>query len=115
LPSELAIELFPREGSVLITVSGELDLSSAPFLAHALARAGRLANELIVDLERVEFMDCAGLRVLMRWAGESGDRGPKIRSVTPGPRQVQRLFELTGANRLLQVVSSASPDSRAVA
>ena len=58
-----------------------------------------------VDLERVEFMDCAGLRVLVQWAGDDGGRGPKRLLVTPGPRQVQRLVELTQANRLLTVIS----------
>ena len=100
---------------MVVTVAGELDLSSAPELAYALRQASRLGNELLVDIERVEFMDCAGLRVLLEWAGDDGGRGPSVLSVTPGPRQVQRLFELTGADRLLRVISPVSFDVRPAA
>ncbi len=93
---------------MILAVSGELDLCTAPGLTHALARASRMGDELIVDLEDVAFMDCSGLRVLMRWAGEEDGRGPRVVAVTPGPPQVQRLFELTGAGRIIPVISPES-------
>src|SRR5437660_3955204 len=85
-----------RSGAVeIVLVSGELDLCTAPHFATALRSAQLTGVDVIVDLENVAFMDCAGLRVLLT-ASESS--GPAAFSVTPGPRQVQRLFELTGAS-----------------
>jgi anti-anti-sigma factor len=97
-----------RSGAVeIVLVSGELDLCTAPHLAAALGSAQRTGADVIVDLENVAFMDCAGLRVLLE---ASANRGPAAFSVTPGRRQVKRLFELTGARALLDVVPAGTPE-----
>lgn len=91
-----------RSGAVeVVLVSGELDLCTSPHLATALRDAQRTGADVIVDLENVAFMDCAGLRVLLT-ANENS--GPAAFSVTPGRRQVRRLFQLTGAATVLEVV-----------
>jgi anti-anti-sigma factor len=83
-----------------VLVFGELDLASAPRFAQTLRRAKQNALEVIVDLEGATFMDCAGLSALLK---ASADMAPTSLSVTPGPRQVQRLFELAGVTDLLRV------------
>ncbi len=81
-------------------VFGEVDLKSAPHLRQQIRRAGQTALEVIVDLEGATFMDCAGLAALLQ---ARADLGPSRLSVTPGPRQVQRLFELAGITGLHRV------------
>ena len=49
-----------------------MDLFTAPRLAEELGRAQRERVDVIVDLEKVEFMDCAALRVLARATTASG-------------------------------------------
>jgi anti-anti-sigma factor len=88
----------------VLAVSGEVDLCTAPRLASELAVAQRLGGELIVDLEAVTFMDCVGVRVLLDAAFDAGADEPRF-VVTPGPRQVRRLFEITGVDRLLRTRS----------
>jgi anti-sigma B factor antagonist len=88
------------EASAIVTVSGELDMRSAPWLAEELRRAQRWGVQIILDLDRVEFMDCSGVRVLAR-ASESSE--PRLR-VTAGSEQVRKLLALTGVGDLLQVV-----------
>jgi anti-anti-sigma factor len=56
--------------------------------------------DVVVDLEAATFMDCAGVRALLR-AG--ADIGPDRFSITPGPPQVQRLFQLVGLTSFLRV------------
>ncbi len=53
----------------------------------------------MVDLRQVEFMDSTGLRVLigLHRAAESDGR---VMALVPGPRQVQRIFELTATDAL---------------
>ncbi len=96
-----SVDVARTEASAIVAVSGELDMRTAPWLAEELRRAQRWGVQVILDLERVEFMDCSGVRVLVR-ASESSE--PRLR-VTPGPEQVRRLLALTGVGDLLQVVS----------
>ena len=85
-------------------VSGEVDLSTAPNLTQALEEVLGLGNQVVVDLEEVRFMDCSGLRALVQAARRAEELGAGRLHVTPGPRQVRRLFELTGAAGTVQVV-----------
>ncbi len=76
-------------------------------LSEELRRVRRMRIEVIVDLEEVEFMDCVALRVLSKAATASGPGHSRI-GVTPGPPQVQKLFRLTGVDRILRVVSRST-------
>ena len=88
----------------IVIVSGEVDLCTAPRLEEELRRCQQAAFRIIVDLERVEFMDCAGLRVLVN---ASAKLGPARFSVILGSPQVQKLFELTGMTGVLRVIPRA--------
>jgi anti-anti-sigma factor len=77
----------------VIVVKGEVDLASAPELDGALAKFKK--QEVFVDLRKVEFMDSAGLRVLISHQTRTGDQGGTMRLlVSEGP--VMRLLELAG-------------------
>jgi anti-sigma B factor antagonist len=85
----------------VITVSGELDLASSAALEEELARVAESgAEQVIVDLRELEFMDSTGLSTLVKAhqrAVESGQRFGVVR----GPQQVQRLLSLTGVEERL--------------
>ncbi|MEW2275356.1 STAS domain-containing protein [Streptomyces sp. SID685] len=53
------------DGTVHLTVSGEIDMSNADHLAEALDSD---SGPLVVDLTRVEYLDSAGLSVLFAHA-----------------------------------------------
>ena len=81
---------------VLVLPCGELDLSTAPTLRTALDRL-LLGDHrsLIVDLSRLTFSDCAGLRPV-RWAlrqGRAVGTDVELRGALPA---VRRVLELTG-------------------
>lgn len=96
------IRLHSTGSAVAVIVSGELDLSTAPRLAAALDRVSRLEPEVVVvDLEEVDFMDCAGLKVLLRAADELDAADGRSLEVTGARCQVRKLFELTGTEQLL--------------
>lgn len=53
------------DGTVVLTASGEIDMSNAADFAAALADARQDTDDpLVVDLTRVEYLDSAGLAVL---------------------------------------------------
>jgi anti-sigma B factor antagonist len=90
------VETLERDGSLIVVVEGELDLSTAHWLDDALVRAGAAdAATIVVDLARVDFIDSSGLAVLIKHACREKHRN-RIR-LTKGSPQVQRLFQITGA------------------
>jgi anti-sigma B factor antagonist len=99
----LNIDTVERGDSLVLMVEGELDISNTHLLDEALVRAQETdAVKIVVDLQAVSFIDSTGLHVLIKHACGEESRG-RIR-LTTGSRQVQRLFELTGARDYLPFV-----------
>lgn len=87
--------------SVRIFPSGELDMLTAPILDAALQAAESAAPpRIVVDLRRLLFMDCCGLRVLLGAHERAGNGGWSLSVVHP-PRGVRRVLELTGTAKTL--------------
>jgi len=100
----LTIDTVERDCSVVLTVEGELDISTAPLLDEALASAlATDAARILVDLDKLGFIDSTGLHVLIKHARDEEHRGRML--VTRGSPQVRRLFELSGAFEYLPFVS----------
>lgn len=97
-----SIDLARAEPSTLVlAVSGEIDMASAPEFEEALAEAiGASAKGLVVDLTHVSFMDSTGLNALVRaferhrWA----DRGF---AVVSDDRRVTIMLEISRLDRVI--------------
>ena len=89
---------------VLVTVAGEVDFASAAGLRERLFTLASVGRPLVVDLDRVSFIDAAGLGALAGAARHATAHGSSLRVVC-GRRRVRRLFGLT---RLDQVVPLAA-------
>jgi anti-sigma B factor antagonist len=90
---------------VLVTVAGEVDFASAAGLRErlfALACAGR---PLVADLDRVSFIDAAGLGVLAGAARQAAAEGASLRVVC-ARRRVRRLFGLTQLDQAVLLAAS---------
>jgi anti-sigma B factor antagonist len=97
-----------EEGGVVFAVAGELDLATVDHLTRALHGVWHRAEIVTIDLRRVSFIDCLGLRALLELSAEGTDRGCRVEFIQ-GPRPVQRVFELTGSLQQLSFVDAASP------
>ena len=87
-------------------LQGELDMCTAPLLQRAFAvDRVRDARTVLVDVERLSFIDLSGLRPLLGLALER-PAGSDF-AMTSGPRKVQRLIELSGLRRHLNIVPPA--------
>lgn len=80
---------------VVLTVSGELDLSVADDVERAIASAANGGGNVCVDLGACTFIDSTGMKVFVQAARELRDRGGEL-SVTNVEGDVARLFEITG-------------------
>lgn len=95
IPGALQIESSRNGDSLLIALSGELDLASAPDLERELQAAeSDSPGRVTIDLGELGFMDSTGLQALLR-ARERAAAAGYLLSLRRGPHQVQRVFELT--------------------
>src|SRR5947208_7682238 len=61
----------PSGGSLRLSLTGELDLASAPKLADRLARLRVRKSPVRLDLSKLEFIDSTGIHLLIRTVGEA--------------------------------------------
>jgi stage II sporulation protein AA (anti-sigma F factor antagonist) len=83
-----------------VSVAGDVDLETAPRLSDVLAEAiGSRSGDLTVDLAGVEFIDAAGIGVLVSAANQVRTGGARlvVRSPSPAVRRVLDAVELDGA------------------
>lgn len=90
---------------VVVSASGDLDMSAAPGLGRVLAGVVHDgARHVVVDLSDVGFVDSSGLAVLIRYRKLINAQAGQIRVVAPP--NVRRLFEITGMVEPLAVCDS---------
>jgi anti-sigma B factor antagonist len=90
----------------VVQVGGEVDLATCPQLQAALAElVDRGFHQLIVDLEQVSFLDCAGIGVLVDARRRVQEHGGSLRLVGPAPL-VRRVLEVTGMTAVFPIDGS---------
>ena len=79
----------------VITLSGDLDAHTAPQLDAAVNDlVGSGATRIVLQMEKVGFVDSSGLRSMIR-ARNEGDGGREVVIQAPSPATM-RLLEITG-------------------
>ena len=96
-PVQLRISTDRQGETTVLALSGELDIASAPDFERAVAEVdgSGASGRLVVDLAELTFMDSTGLRALLLARQQAADSEREL-VLRPGPRQVQRGFELSG-------------------
>jgi anti-sigma B factor antagonist len=85
--------------TVTVRPSGELDIATVPRLSDALHGASPYAR-LVLDLSGLSFIDSSGLRLVLMEVERAAGEHHEV-SVIPGDERVQRIFRLTGADRIV--------------
>ena len=94
------------DGTVIVRLSGEADITTARALAETLSSpaAGNPAL-LVVDVSGLTFIDSAALQVLVRTHRGLHSGGRRLALVSPGPA-VRRILQLSGADKVIGVYAS---------
>ena len=64
--AELRFSMVPHGASVVVSVQGELDVTSSQRFDDCLSEAGDRRDRVILDLSAVDFMDTTALAVIVR-------------------------------------------------
>ena len=91
-----------ENGKAAFSLEGRLDTVSAPELEAELKDALDGVSELTLDLEKLEYISSAGLRVLLAAQKEMNKRGTM--KVTHVGETIMEIFEVTGFSEILTIV-----------
>lgn len=87
--------------SVLVSLTGELDLASAAVIGPMLDVLVKQPQQLVIDVSAVTFVDCAGLSPLLRAERDATRRqgGLRLRGHCPALSRLTGLMDHAGLPR----------------
>jgi anti-anti-sigma factor len=100
--AQFAICESEEDGGTRLTATGELDLATAPALSDRLYQTRAERRDVRLDLSKLEFVDCAGMNVIIQAVNDARTSGMRIDLEGDLAPQVRRVAEFH-ADRLLQV------------
>lgn len=89
--------------TLTVRLAGDLDIYSTRELSNHLLSAEAGAPDILIDLSRLKFIDCAGVHQLVETGKRAGSRGGCLKLVK-GPQRVHRVFALTGLESAFEFV-----------
>lgn len=103
---EIRLKTSSQGSWTVVDVGGEIDLFSAPQLKERIAQLVDEGNErLVINLEKVNFMDSTGLGVLLGALKRVREREGSLAIVCP-PGPVHRVLTLTGLHKVFSIYES---------
>jgi anti-anti-sigma factor len=102
----------PLAGAPGVAVAGEVDLATGPVFERALDSAIRASTGVfVIDLEAVDFMDSAGINVLLRARALLGREERDVVLICP-PGGVLHALEMIRVAELFAVFATRSAAAR---
>ncbi|HEY7401335.1 MAG TPA: STAS domain-containing protein [Actinomycetota bacterium] len=104
---DLTIETRSEGARTILQVAGELDLYTAPRLREAVVEVTDTgAREVVVDLDRVAFIDSSGLGVLVACLKRLREHDGTFAVVAGESSSLHKLLALTGLDGFLPTFTS---------
>ena len=101
----LTVEVRSERGVTIAAVTGDIDISTVTRLRERLFELADSGRTLIVDLNRVTFIDSAGLGALVGAARRAAAQGSSLHAVCARP-QTRKLLWLTGVDRRIPLTAT---------
>lgn len=104
---ERSLRCQENAGSLTVYLEGDIDHHSAATIRSRIDTKLFLTRprELVLDLQRVSFMDSAGLGLILGRYTKAAELGVGFRLVHPNV-QVQKILDLAGLERLIPITQS---------
>jgi anti-sigma B factor antagonist len=100
--TDLAIDVERSEGATVVVLRGDLDLATAPELRDCFVKVIDDGVRIVVDLQAVDFLDSAGLGILVAGLNRARTRGGDLELVCSNG-QVLKPLEITGLHRVFTI------------
>ena len=104
---DLALETREVDGRTIVAIGGEIDVYTAPRLRESitdLVAAGRY--DLMIDMEKVEFLDSTGLGVLVGGLKKVRAHDGSFELICNEDRLL-KIFKITGLSKVFTIHPSA--------
>lgn len=101
---QIAITTEQVPQAVVVSVSGEFDLSAAADVERQILAIHEQVPVLIVDLREVSFLDSSALRLLVALDARARAQGHRV-ALIRGPDNVHRVFRITRLEHQLEFVN----------
>lgn len=103
---DLSLATHDDDNAVVLNVSGEVDVYSAPALSERINEIlDSGSRRIVVDLSAVEFIDSTGLGALVGGHNRARDLGGELLLVCTVERVI-KLLRITGLNDVFTIKSS---------
>ena len=107
-PARFEITEDTQAGAVILSVVGELDLNTAPELAHRVEdKLAENPTTLTLDLLDLTFMDSSGLRLLIELDRRADQDAWKLTLIPSKHESARTVLRLTGADAALPFEDAA--------
>ncbi|MBR1758088.1 MAG: STAS domain-containing protein [Lachnospiraceae bacterium] len=97
----LNIEITPNDNALLVSLGGRLDTTTAPDLEKRLSTDLEGVTSLTFDLENLDYISSAGLRVLLSAQKQMNQQG-EMKVLHVG-ETIMEIFEVTGFTDILTI------------
>ena len=103
---ELNVSSRFHDDHTIVTISGEIDLYTAPRLHSELAAVlvDGMPARVVIDMSGVEFCDSTGMNVLLSCLRQVQERGGELELAAPRPA-VKKILQVTGLDSVFTIVN----------
>jgi anti-anti-sigma factor len=92
--------------AVVLSIVGEIDMATAPEVAHAIDGRHEGVERVVVDLSEVTFLDSSALNALVHSQRSLAENDIGFRIISPSDHAVRNVFDITHLTGPLSVVDS---------
>lgn len=97
----MTIENVKKEDVIALKVEGRVDTTTAPMFEDEIKKNIEGIKELVIDLEKMDYISSAGLRVLLSAQKIMDKQGKmKVKNVN---ENIMDIFEITGFDTILTI------------
>src|SRR6476620_1904358 len=89
------------DGRIVVRLAGEIDLSNVDGLEAQIDSAIAHAQDVVIDLTAIDFIDSRGLRLLKRVSSSIAGRDGTLRVVAPASSVARSVLDITGMSQEL--------------
>lgn len=104
MADSMAIDVQGRSDVVLLCVTGEVDLATAPELRHAILTALASQRHVVVSIQDVQYMDLAGFHALE--AGLNTAIETQKFALVASPPNLERVIKIIRFNEVVSIFGS---------